>query len=129
MFCGNHTVCQCPILRSDVEKVIEAADRDDYSVIVVGEKHLAIHHLTPVVEKIFVEGLGVDSLDFQTNIDDLKDEDILQLTPFCSVEQESELMPSLEIVLPEDGILLLPILLQLKLIKVKAYRQWLIIWA
>lgn len=95
-FVENHTVCQCPILRSDVEKVIEAADRDDYSVIVVGEKHLAIHHLTPVVEKIFVEGLGVDSLDFQTNIDDLKDEDILQLTPFCSVEQESELMPSLE---------------------------------
>lgn len=43
-----------------------------------------------------MEGLGVDSLDFQTNIDDLKDEDILQLTPFCSVEQESELMPSLE---------------------------------
>ena len=95
-FVENHTDCQCPILRSDVEKVIEAADRDDYSVIVVGEKHLAIHHLTPVVEKIFVEGLGVDSLDFQTNIDDLKDEDILQLTPFCSVEQESELMPSLE---------------------------------
>jgi hypothetical protein len=52
----NHTVCQCPILRSDVEKVIEAADRDDYSVIVVGEKHLAIHHLTPVVEKIFLDG-------------------------------------------------------------------------
>lgn len=50
-FVENHTVCQCPILRSDVEKVIEAADRDDYSVIVVGEKHLAIHHLTPVVEK------------------------------------------------------------------------------
>lgn len=76
-----------------------------------------------------MEGLGVDSLDFQTNIDDLKDEDILQLTPFCSVEQESELMPSLEIVLPEDGILLLPILLLLKLIKVKGYRRWLIIWA
>lgn len=129
MFCGNHTVCQCPILRSDVQKVIEAADRDDYPVIVVGEKQLAIHHLTPIVEKIFVEGLGVDSLDFQTNIDDLKDEDILQLTPFCSIEQESELMLSLEIVLPEDGILLLPILLLLKLIKVKGYRQWLIIWA
>lgn len=43
-----------------------------------------------------MEGLGVDSLDFQTNIDDLKDEDILQLTPFCSIEQESELMLSLE---------------------------------
>lgn len=61
------------ILRSDVEKVIEAADRDDYSVIVVGEKHLAFS-FNPLLSKKYLEGLGVDSLDFQTNIDDLKDE-------------------------------------------------------
>ena len=95
-FVGNHTVCQHPILPSDVEKVVNAADRDGYPVIVVGESHLAIHHITPIVEEIFVKGLGVDSLDFQTDIADLADEDVLQLTPFCSEEQERLLMPTLE---------------------------------
>lgn len=95
-FVGNHTVCQHPILPSDVDKVVRASDRDGYPVIVVGEKHLAIHHLTPIVEEIFVKGLGVDSLDFKTHLADLADEDILQLTPFCSEEQEKLLMPTLD---------------------------------
>ena len=94
-FIGEHTVCQHPISPADVEKVVRAADKDGYPVIVVGEKHLAIHHLTPIVEEIFVKGLGVDSLDFQTNLADLAGEDILQLTPFCTVEQEASLMPTL----------------------------------
>ena len=95
-FVGVHTVCQHPISRKDVNKVIAASTRDGYPVIVVGEKHLAILNLTPVVEEIFVKGLGVDSLDFQSDMETLKDEDILQLTPFCSVEQEAALMPTLD---------------------------------
>lgn len=95
-FVGEHTVCQHPISRADVGRVIEAADRDGYPVIVVGEQRLAIHHLTPIVEKVFVEGLGVDTLDFKTNLSDLDGEDILQLTPFCDEEQESNLMPTLD---------------------------------
>ena len=95
-FVGDHAVCQRPISRADVNSVIQASDRDGYPVIVVGEKRLAIHHLTPIVEKIFVEGLGVDTLDFKTNLSDLDGEDILQLTPFCNEEQESNLMPTLD---------------------------------
>lgn len=95
-FVENHTVCQRPISKADVNRVIKAADRDGYPVIVVGEKRLAIHHLTPIVEKIFVEGLGVDSLDFQASVKDLEGEDILQLTPFCNEEQEAVLMPTLD---------------------------------
>lgn len=95
-FVGQHLVCQHPISREDVDKVVRAADRDGYPVIVVGEEHLAIHHLTPIVEEIFVKGLGVDSLDFKTNLADLAGESILQLTPFCSEAQERALMPTLE---------------------------------
>ena len=36
-------------LSEDVKKIIEAADRDDYPAIVVGEHHLAIHHYTDAV--------------------------------------------------------------------------------
>ena len=95
-FVGDHTVCQRPISRADVGKVVAASDRDGYPVIVVGEKHLAIHNLTPIVEKIFVEGLGVDTLDFKVSLEDLAGEDVLQLTPFCSEAQEAALMPTLD---------------------------------
>lgn len=95
-FVGGHTVSQHPISPSDVDKVVAASDRDGYPVIVVGERHLAILNLTPIVEEIFVKGLGVDSLDFQSDMSDLKGEDILQLTPFCSAEQEATLMPTLD---------------------------------
>lgn len=95
-FVGAHTVCQHPISRKDVDKVIAASTRDGYPVIVVGEKHLAVLNVSPLVEEIFVKGLGVDSLDFQSDMKDLEGEDILQLTPFCNVAQETALMPTLD---------------------------------
>ena len=67
-FVGDKVVSQHAILPEDVKKIIEAADRDDYPAIVVGEHHLAIHHYT---------------------------DEVLQVTPFCSVEQEALLMPTL----------------------------------
>lgn len=95
-FVGDHTVCQHAISQADVDRVVRASDRDGYPVIVVGEEHIAIHHLTPIVEEIFVKGLGVDSLDFLAELSDLAGEDVLQLTPFCSEEQEKALMPTLD---------------------------------
>ena len=75
-----------------MDEVVADADRNDYSVIVVGERHLVVYHPTDIVRKVFVEGLGVVNLDFGTCLDDLKNEDVLQLTPFCSAEQEADLM-------------------------------------
>ncbi len=59
-FVGDKVVSQHAILPEDVKKIIEAADRDDYPAIVVGEHHLAIHHYTDEVYEIFAKGLGVD---------------------------------------------------------------------
>lgn len=94
-FVGQDTVCLHPIQREDVNTVITDGEKKGYPVIVVGEKHLAICHITPIVSEVFVKGLGVDSLDFSTTMADLAHEEILQLTPFCTAEQEAELMPRL----------------------------------
>ena len=51
-FVGDKVVSQHAILPEDVKKIIEAADRDDYPAIVVGEHHLAIHHYTDEVYEI-----------------------------------------------------------------------------
>lgn len=95
-FVGDKVVSQQAIFPADVEKVLAAADRDGYPAIVVGEHHIAIHHYTDEVYEIFAKGLGVDCNIFLSEVGDLKDEAILQLTPFCSEEQEALLMPTLE---------------------------------
>ena len=95
-FVEDTLVSQHAILPSDVKKIIEAADRDNYPAIVVSESRFAIHHYTDEVYEIFCKGLGVDSSVFVTDINSLDDEAILQVTPFCTVEQEALLMPTLE---------------------------------
>ena len=67
-FVGDHTVCLRPISREDVDEVVADADRSDYPVIVVGERHLVVYHPTDIVKKVFVEGLGVVNLDFSTQL-------------------------------------------------------------
>ena len=94
-FVEDTLVSQHAILPSDVKKIIEAADRDNYPAIVVSESRFAIHHYTDEVYEIFCKGLGVDSSIFITDVDALGDEAILQVTPFCTVEQEALLMPTL----------------------------------
>ena len=94
-FVEDTLVSQHAILPSDVKKIIEAADRDNYPAIVVSESRFAIHHYTDEVYEIFCKGLGVDSSVF-ADVNDLGDEAILQITPFCTLEQEALLMPTLE---------------------------------
>ena len=88
-FVGDHLVCKCPISPSDVEKVIADSDRNDYTVVVVGERHIAVHRKASVFDELFVRGLGVDNVD-------LAGESVLQLSPFCSAAQEASLFPTLQ---------------------------------
>lgn len=76
-FVGDKVVSQHAILPEDVKRIIEAADRDGYPAIVVGEHHLAIHHYTDEVYEIFAKGLGVDCEIFLTDVNELGDEQVL----------------------------------------------------
>lgn len=92
---GDILVCESSIDQENVDKVIEDSDTQGYPVIVVGEKHLAVHHPTALVSEVFVQGLGVECLDYSVDMQDLKNERIFQFTPFCTDEQEAMLMPKL----------------------------------
>ena len=56
-FVQDTVVSQHAILPSDVKKIIDAADRDNYPAIVVSESRFAIHHYTDEVYEIFCKGL------------------------------------------------------------------------
>ncbi len=95
-FVGDHLVCKCPISPSDVEKVLADSDRNDYTVVVVGERHIAVHRRASIFDELFVQGLGVDNVELSSDVADLAGESILQLSPFCSAEQEAALFTSLQ---------------------------------
>lgn len=95
-FVEDALVSMHAIQPSDVRKILDAANRDGYPAVVVGERRIAIHHYTDEVYEIFCKGLGVDSHVFLSDVEDLGDEAILQVTPFCTVEQEALLVPTLK---------------------------------
>lgn len=95
-FVGRETVSLHPMRRKDVETIIGDGYEQGYSTIVVGTGGFVVCNDTPAVHRIFVKDLKVENIDFSLSYDDLADEDILQVTPFVTEEQEARLMPRLE---------------------------------
>lgn len=94
-FAGKETVSIHPMKRKDVETIIGDGYEQGYSTIIVGSKNFVVCNDTPAVHRIFVEELKVENIDFSLSYDDLADEEILQVTPFVTTEQETRLMPRL----------------------------------
>lgn len=88
-FVGTDVVACHAMDATDVQAIIADADRADYSLIVVGQRRVVVYNRKDIVDRIFVHDLGVDALDYSLTLADLKDEPILQMTPFITTEQEA----------------------------------------
>lgn len=88
-FVGADVVACHAMDATDVQAIIADADSADYSLIVVGQRRVVVYNRKDIVDRIFVHDLGVDALDFSLTLADLKDEPILQMTPFITAEQEA----------------------------------------
>lgn len=88
-FVGADVVACHAMDATDVQAIIADADRADYSLIVVGQRRVVVYNRKDIVDRIFVHDLGVDALDYSLTLADLKDEPILQMTPFITAEQEA----------------------------------------
>lgn len=88
-FVGTDVVACHAMDAADVQAIIADADRADYSLIVVGQRRVVVYNRKDIVDRIFVHDLGVDALDYSLTLAELKDEPILQMTPFITTEQEA----------------------------------------
>lgn len=93
-FVGDQTVCCHPIDPADVQKILQACDRFDRAAIVVGRKTIAVYNRQPIVDKSFGEGLGLTDLHFD-ELSNVFRQDILQVTPFITDEEEAQLLPTI----------------------------------
>ena len=93
-FVGRQTVCCEPMLREDVDRVLEACRAWRVPVVIVGTSKVAEYLDDGVIDRSFRVGLGLHDFRFDP-LDEVLSEPILQLTPFFSPSQEAEIMPKL----------------------------------
>lgn len=91
-FVGSEYVCRQPIPKSDVLTCVEDAQAKGYSLIVIGERDVAVLDPTGDVDRIFRQMLAVKNLDKASPLETVLQQDILQLTPFFSADYEPQLM-------------------------------------
>lgn len=94
-FIGQQTVSSHSICHTDVERTLDQCRLWNAPCIVVGTRHIGILNPQPVVDEAFRRGLGLEDFQF-TPLPEVMTEPILQLTPFISRAQETELMGSLK---------------------------------
>lgn len=79
---------------ADTEHILSYCHDRNVPVIIVGRKIIGVNDYAPEVSALFCEGLGVTGIDFQRyTYADMHEDEIMQLTPFLTPEQEQELMP------------------------------------
>lgn len=86
---GNEVVYHHPIPKRDVELILNDATEHDYSCVVVGEKDITTYNYKDNIDRIFRRTLDIHGIDYHLPIGNVMQYDILQLTPFATVEQDS----------------------------------------
>lgn len=94
-YVGDELVGTRPIPKEDVLTCVEDAQEKGYSLIVVGRKDIAVLDPKGDVERIFHQMLAVTEFDMASPLSEVLKQDILQLTPFFSVDYETELLARL----------------------------------
>jgi len=93
-FMGNNVISCDPIPKDEVMYVIDKSREWGFPCMVVGEKSLTMYNTASDPKKVLhvSELLNVPDIVSELPIDDVLAQRILQLTPFISQEQESELL-------------------------------------
>lgn len=93
---GDTVVSKHPMDPDDVATILADALDRNYPVVVDGEHTVVVHNNADIVDRIYVKGLGVDTLDYNLTLDAMQGEDIMELSPFITQEQEDALAPRLK---------------------------------
>lgn len=94
-FMDGQVISCSPIPRKDVQTLIRLADEMNFSCMVVGEKDLAMYNANEKSDFIFRQMLNVRDLKEVDSLDFLQGQEVLQLTPVITEEEEKIVLPQL----------------------------------
>lgn len=92
-FVGDTAVCCTPIPTADVLTLTDDAVTEGYPCIIASDRGIAVFgNAREIVDQIFRGELNVSNLDIERPADKVLKGNVLQVTSFCSQEQEERLM-------------------------------------
>lgn len=93
-FIGKRDVCIHPIAKYDVQRIIDVCHEKQIGCVVVGKDKIAVIH-PEKMKYIMQDMLHVPYENLMSPLSEVMQDDVLQVTPFFTLEQEAEVLPHL----------------------------------
>ena len=94
-FSGDEVLSSHALPRTQVERLVAECQSTNTTCIVAGKQHVAVIAETPELQYIFAHFLKIDVTAHRAPLAEVLAEDVLQVIPFFTAEQEAAIMPSL----------------------------------
>ena len=94
-FMGKSVISMQSIPKEEVLTLVDYLNKHEYPAILVGTDNTAVINHKPIVDRIVIDTLNITNIDFSTTAKTVLQQDILQITPFITQEQQDIIMPQI----------------------------------
>ena len=94
-FMGKSVISMHSIPQEEVLTLVDYLNKHEYPAILVGTDNTAVINHKPIVDRIVIDTLNITNIDFSITAEAVLQQDILQITPFITQEQQDIIMPQI----------------------------------
>ena len=94
-FMGKSVISMHSIPKEEVLTLVDYLNKHEYPAILVGTDNTAVINHKPIVDRIVIDTLNITNIDFSITSETVLQQDILQITPFITQEQQDIIMPQI----------------------------------
>ena len=94
-FMGKSVISMHSIPKEEVLTLVNYLNKHEYPAILVGTDNTAVINHKPIVDRIVIDTLNITNIDFSITAKTVLQQDILQITPFITQEQQDIIMPQI----------------------------------
>ena len=94
-FMGKSVISMHSIPKEEVLTLVDYLNKHEYPAILVGTDNTAVINHKPIVDRIVIDSLNITNIDFSITAETVLQQDILQITPFITQEQQDIIMPQI----------------------------------
>lgn len=94
-FMGKSVISMHSTLQEEVLTLVDYLNKHEYPAILVGTDNTAVINHKPIVDRIVIDTLNITNIDFSITAETVLQQDILQITPFITQEQQDIIMPQI----------------------------------
>lgn len=94
-FMGKSVISMHSIPQEEVLTLVDYLNKHEYPAILVGTDNTAVINHKPIVDRIVIDTLNITNIDFSITAETVLQQDMLQITPFITQEQQDIIMPQI----------------------------------